>query len=239
MSKGFSSVPLVSCIMPTYNRRHFFSRAVIYFLRQEYPNRELIIVDDGTDPVKDLVPDDPCIRYLRLDERRSTGTKRNLACEESKGEIIAHWDDDDWMATWRLRYQVENMQREKADICGLERLFFFNPVSNRAWQYAYPGHKWLAGGTLCYTKSFWRRNQFPTINVGEDTRFVRSSIPKKVLALEENSFYVALIHTGNTSHKYTGNDRWREYPSSAVRDFMGEDLDFYTGKNGRDAYGHT
>jgi glycosyltransferase involved in cell wall biosynthesis len=238
---SLGSFPLVSCIMPTYNRRLFFPRAVEYFQRQDYSNRELIIVDDGTDPVIDLVPDDPCILYLRVDEKCTIGAKRNLACEESQGEIIVHWDDDDWMAPWRLSYQRENLQREKADICGLERLFFFDPVFNRAWQYAYPGgeRQWLAGGTLCYTKSFWRRNPFPAINVGEDTRFVWSSLPKKVLALKENSFYVALIHTGNSSHKRKGDDRWREYPSSTIRDFMGDDLDFYTGKKVRDAYGHT
>ena len=50
--------------MPTHNRRPFVAQAIVYFLRQDYPNRELIIVDDGTDPVADLIPDDPRIRYL-------------------------------------------------------------------------------------------------------------------------------------------------------------------------------
>ena len=43
-----TSQPLVSCIMPTYNRREFVPLAIRYFLRQDYANKELIIIDDGT-----------------------------------------------------------------------------------------------------------------------------------------------------------------------------------------------
>jgi len=94
--------PLVSCIMPTHDRRPFVGRAIEHFLRQDYPHRELIIVDDGADAVRDLVPDlgseTPRIRYLRLESRRTLGAKRNLAGREAQGEVIVHWDDDDWMA---------------------------------------------------------------------------------------------------------------------------------------------
>jgi len=41
--------PLISCIMPTYNRRPFLPLALRCFLDQDYPNKELIIVDDGED----------------------------------------------------------------------------------------------------------------------------------------------------------------------------------------------
>jgi hypothetical protein len=42
-------LPLVSCIMPTNNRRTFVPKAIEFFLRQDYPNRQLIIIDDGSD----------------------------------------------------------------------------------------------------------------------------------------------------------------------------------------------
>src|SRR6266545_4002208 len=58
---------LVSCIMPTAGRRRFVPQAIGYFLRQDYPNRELVIVDDGTDNLADLLPDDARVRYVRLD----------------------------------------------------------------------------------------------------------------------------------------------------------------------------
>src|SRR5262249_51867830 len=88
--------PLVSCIMPTLKRRRFVPRAIEYFLRQDHPAKELVILDDGSDPVADLIPEHPAIVYRRLEHRLVLGAKRNMACEMARGEIIAHWDDDDW-----------------------------------------------------------------------------------------------------------------------------------------------
>lgn len=220
---------LVSCIMPTHNRRPFVAQAIGYFARQDYPHRELLIVDDGTDAIQDLVPEHPHIRYLRLDRTRSLSAKRNLACQEAHGEIIVHWDDDDWMAPWRLSYQVNSLLQTQVELCGLDRLLFYEPGAERAWQYVYPpGERpWLAGGTLCYVKTFWRRHPFPDLNVGEDTRFVWSSPTTRLLPLDQTHFYVALIHRGNTSPKHTAGQRWRAHSVAAMQQLMGEDHMFY------------
>jgi glycosyltransferase involved in cell wall biosynthesis len=133
---------LVSCIMPTCNRRAFVPQAIQYFLRQDYADRELIVVDDGTDAVMDLIPPDTRIRYVQLGKKQALGPKRNLACQEARGETVVHWDDDDWMANWRLSYQVTNLLKERADICGLDKPLYYDPASDQAWQYVYPkGHK--------------------------------------------------------------------------------------------------
>ena len=50
-----NSQPLVSCIIPTYNRQAFVPQAIAYCLRQDYPKKEPIVVDDGTAPVQALV----------------------------------------------------------------------------------------------------------------------------------------------------------------------------------------
>ena len=52
------------------------------------------------------MPRDDRIVYLRRDQRSSVGVKRNLACEHAEGELIAHFDDDDWYAPNRLSIQV-------------------------------------------------------------------------------------------------------------------------------------
>ncbi|MEI2692743.1 MAG: glycosyltransferase family A protein [Anaerolineae bacterium] len=140
--------------MPTADRRAFVGQAIAYFLRQDYPNRELIVVDDGVDAVADLMPEDSRIRYLRLPGRRSVGAKRNLACAAAAGEIIVHWDDDDWSAARRLSYQVEELLRQGADLCGLSAVNYYDPRQRQAWQYVYPAHApaWVGGNTLCYRK---------------------------------------------------------------------------------------
>ena len=69
--------PLASCIMPTANRRRFVPEAIRYFLAQDYPNKELIVIDDGAAAVVDLIPENERIRYIRLpcktvlDEKRA------------------------------------------------------------------------------------------------------------------------------------------------------------------------
>jgi O-antigen biosynthesis protein len=78
--------------MPTRNRRKFVSQAIWYFLRQDYAERELIIVDDGQDRIEDLIPADERIQYLRSDQPISLGKKLNLACEIGRGDLIAHWE---------------------------------------------------------------------------------------------------------------------------------------------------
>ena len=127
--------PLVSCIMPTSNRRVFVAQAVRCLLRQDYPSLELIVVDDGADAVGDCLPDDPRIRYIRLDRRLSVGAKRNLACSHARGEIIVHWDDDDWYPPWRVQAQVRALTERNADICGSSRVFYYEPAADRAWEY--------------------------------------------------------------------------------------------------------
>lgn len=221
----------VSCILPTHNRRAFLPRAIHQFLRQDYPAKELLIVDDGTDAVADLLPADDRIRYLRLPERHSLGAKRNLACQQARGEIILHWDDDDWMADWRIGYQVEQLLAHEAEVCGLRELFFFDPVAPRAWKYVYPAglRAWVAGGTLCYRKAVWQAQPFPEINTGEDTRFVWACAArgKKILALPDASFFVALIHDQNTSPKRTQDARYHPCALAEIRQVMGAEWDCY------------
>jgi glycosyltransferase involved in cell wall biosynthesis len=148
--------PLVSCIMPTANRRTFVPRAIELFLRQDYPCRELVILDDGSDSVADLVPDDPRVRYVRAARKQALGAKRNACVELARGDLIMHWDDDDWHAPHRISCQVVALREAGAEVCGLRRMLFHDPASGRTWLYDYPAQRraWLAGGSLLYTRDF-------------------------------------------------------------------------------------
>lgn len=212
-----SARPMVSCIMPTAGRRKFVPGAIHNFLKQDYPRRELIVVDDGEEPVADLIPIADNIRYIRLNQKFSVGNKRNMACEAATGEIIVHWDDDDWMAPQWVRSQVDTLLATQADVCGLNQIFFISPEQRKAWRYIYDGGKpWVYGGTMAYTKSFWRRNRFLDMNVGEDNAFVWGKEPKILATHDGYSCYVAIIHSGNTSPKNVGGRRWHEYSYAEI-----------------------
>ena len=194
---------VVSCIMPTRDRRTFVVDAVAQFLVQDYPHRELIVVDDGRDAIADLLPADRRIRSIRLDRRTTIGAKRNIACEAATGDVIVHWDDDDWFANWRLTYQVTALTEYSADVCGLSRVYFYDSQSRSAWQYTYPpgGNPWVAGGTLCYRKAVWRARSFADIDEGEDTQWVWSLRDRKILALDDPTFYIHRLHADNTNKR--------------------------------------
>lgn len=227
--------PLVTCIMPTANRRAFVARAVEYFLRQDYEPRELLVLDDGDDAVADLMPADERVRYVRLCERLTVGAKRNLACEQARGEIIAHWDDDDWHAPRRLGYQVSELLRTGAQACGINRLLFYDVRDGRGWQYIYPaGQKlWLSGSTLCYRREFWAGNRFAAVNVGEDARFVWAARAAHLAVLTDETFHVGIIHSENVSPKQTGMAYWRAYPVEHLKELFDADWPRYA--HARDA----
>ena len=219
------SASLVTCIMPTADRRRFVPGAIRWFLAQDYAERELVIVDDGADSVADLVPDDPRIRYFRSETRQPVGVKRNFACRAARGEVLVHWDDDDWSAPWRLRYQIDQLRAEAADICGLSRVWFYAREEQRAWEYVYPSRQkpWVYGASLCYTREFWQRHPFPEIRTGEDTRFVWADARARVHALPDSRLLVALIHGNNTSRKRTSDSRYQPREVGEIEQLLGGD----------------
>jgi len=224
-----TSEPLVTCIMPTHNRRSFIPQAIRCFLRQDYSNLELLVVDDGTEQVNDLVPTNDRIRYVRFDQKLTIGAKRNLACEKARGEFIVHWDDDDWYPSSRVRTQVRAMIERGADLCGSSRVAYFDPARDRAWEYRYPSAKgpWVAGNTLAYRKSFWSRHKFPDIQVGEDSRFVWSSKGRAVADLADPGLCVATVHSNNTSRKNVNAVYWHSQPRDYIESLLGDDIYFY------------
>jgi hypothetical protein len=224
-----ATAPLVSCVMPTYDRRALVPSAIAGFLRQDHPNAELLVVDDGPGSVADLIPDDPRVRHLRLDRRLSIGAKRNVGCEAARGELIANWDDDDWYAPWRLSREVAALEEAGAEIVGLNQLLYLEPAAGRAWRYAWPpnGRPWLHDAVLLFTRELWRRNAFPDTSRGIDCRFLWTPGPKRIKAIADERLYVGLIHATNTSPKDTRNGLWTPHSPRAIEALMGEDAAQY------------
>lgn len=222
--------PLVSCVMPTFDRRAFIPAALNYFSRQDYPALELIVVDDGTDPVADLIPDDPRIRYHRLENRLVLGAKRNLACELARGELIVHWDDDDWYARNRVSTQVAAMETGCGDLSGMRSLFFYDPAGRRAWKYSWPaaGRIWAAGTSLAYRKALWERSKFPEVANGEDTRFVWSRAVRSLADISHTDTIVAIIHRRNSVPKAVQGANWSSVAAHDIEALLGADLGLYS-----------
>jgi glycosyltransferase involved in cell wall biosynthesis len=224
---GSSDLPKISCIMPTRNRRIFLPQAISYFLKQNYANKELVIIDDGDD-VSDIIQSHSSIHYYHLKSKHSVGEKRNIACNKARGDYIAHWDDDDWHAPDRLAIQLSSLIQSKSKICGLRNLYYYCPATGKAWLYEYSGSdRWIAGGTFFYNKAITKDYQFANINSAEDTGFLKSIPQTYILELNNNRMYVGVIHKLNTSQKSLDNPQWREIPLGIVSKLLANDRDFY------------
>ena len=89
-------LPLVSCIIPTKNRRFLLSKTLDYLYNTKYPNLEIIIIDDNsTDDTQQFCKNLSNIKYIHLEESsNSVSIPRNIGISHSTGKYIAHVDDD-------------------------------------------------------------------------------------------------------------------------------------------------
>ena len=106
--------PLVSIIIPVYNRQNFIEATVLSILDQTYCNWELILVDDGSidsckEICEDLARSDIRIRFFYRPKNRKPGgnSARNYGFEKSNGDLINWFDSDDLMHSKFIEKKVE------------------------------------------------------------------------------------------------------------------------------------
>lgn len=99
---------------------------------QTYPQSrmEVIIVDDGTDPIGDLVEKAamPNVRYIRVKEKMPLGKKRNYANSliDNRTKYIVPMDDDDVQMSERVAHSVEVLEKNPQALCaGSSEMFLY------------------------------------------------------------------------------------------------------------------
>ena len=103
------SRPLVSVIIPCYRQAHFLGEAIESVLNQTYPNREIIVVDDGSpDNTADVAGRYSAVRLIRQ-ENQGVSAARNTGIKESRGEYLVFLDADDRLRTEALEAGVSCM----------------------------------------------------------------------------------------------------------------------------------
>jgi glycosyltransferase involved in cell wall biosynthesis len=107
--------PVVSIIVPTFNRLHFLRAAVESVFAQTFSDWELILADDGSDSetveyMHQLQQQQPRVRLLRLPHRGNLSAVRNAGLREASGEYIAFLDSDDLWVPTKLETQVASLR---------------------------------------------------------------------------------------------------------------------------------
>lgn len=108
--------PLVSVVMPAFNRAKFIGEAMESIRKQTFSNWELLIVDDGsTDETFDIVTRveqaDERLRVIRLGQNSGVSCALNIGFRESRGQFIARLDSDDRASVDRIAAQLHAFEQ--------------------------------------------------------------------------------------------------------------------------------
>jgi len=177
-----TELPFISVCTPTFNRRPFVPAMIACFQHQTYPKdkMEWIILDDGTDPIGDLVSSIPQVRYFSFDEKQTLGKKRNMCNKKARGEIILYMDDDDYYPPERCMHAVETLLAHPEALCaGSSRMMIYFKHIHKMYQFGPYGPKHSTAATFAFRKELLKHTKFnDTASVAEERLFLKDySIP--------------------------------------------------------------
>jgi glycosyltransferase involved in cell wall biosynthesis len=206
--------------MPTYNRREFIPRAIRCFLAQQYPadwNVELVVLDDGTDSIKDLLPPDPRIKYYYETPKKNHGQKMNRLMELAQGEYAVVWDDDDWYAPDRISKQIQPMlDNPQIQVTGTSQLFYVLHGAKKAFHYVNrTSLVWI--GAIAFRRSAWEAHRFNDKPHGADYDFITQIPRDRWYDLADTNLLVATAHPTNAAKKPIPSSSFVEIPWETVQ----------------------
>lgn len=125
-------LPIVSVVMPLFNKRPYVRRAIESIQKQTMPNWELIIVDDGsTDNPFDEIPLQDLRLQLLRQENRGPGAARNAGIARARGRYMAFLDaDDEWLPSF-LEAGLRLLEDRTADVRVAYTGFYYYPSMRR------------------------------------------------------------------------------------------------------------
>lgn len=122
--------PLVSVVIPVFNCAQFIGVAIDSVLAQDYPQLEVIVVDDGsTDATRSVIDGFRDRVILLAQENRGCAAARNLGVAHAQGDYIAFLDADDAWWHGKLRYQIEGLQQSNLQMA-YSRFIIWQPEAD-------------------------------------------------------------------------------------------------------------
>ena len=217
--------PLVSICTPTFNRRPFFPFIIKCFENQDYPRDRLewIIIDDGTDPIEDIVSSVPQVKYYRYEKKMSLGEKRNLMHEKATGSILVYMDDDDYYPPCRVSHAVETLERSPRALCaGSSEMYIYFKHIHKMVQFGPYGPNHATAATFAFRRELLSQTKYDDdAAVGEEKQFLKNyTIP--FVQLDPMKTILVFSHVHNSFDKKILLDK----PSDMVKESNKKVTDF-------------
>lgn len=198
--------PLVSICTPTFNRRPFIPTMFECFRNQTYPKDriEWIIVDDGTDRIRDLVESSGIsqIKYFEMPKKVSLGEKRNYMHSKATGTIIVYMDDDDYYPPERVSHAVEKLMENKNALCaGSSEIYIYFKHIHKMIQFGPYGPNHATAGTFAFRAELLKQTRYQDhAAVAEEREFLKGyTVP--FVQLDPMKTILCFSHEQNTFDK--------------------------------------
>jgi len=220
--------PFVSICTPTFNRRPFIPSMIQCYRNQKYPkNRmEWIIIDDGTDPVEDIImqANIPEIKYFRYEKKMTLGAKRNLMHTKTKGSIIVYMDDDDYYPPERVTHAVETLQKNKQALCaGSSEIYVYFKHINKMYKGGPYNSNHGTAATFAFRRELLDQTEYDdNASVAEEKGFLKNyTIP--FVQLDPFKTLLVFSHEHNSFDKkklLNGGSKLFDESNKKIEDFI-------------------
>ena len=228
-NKDISDLPFVSICTPTFNRRPFWPMCIKNFLNQDYPayKMEWIIIDDGTDPIEDLVKDIPQVKYFKYDTKMPLGKKRNIMHDKSSGDILVYMDDDDYYPRERVSHAVNMLVSHPNALCaGASEIYIWFKHIQKMWQFGPYSANHATAGTFAFKRELLKDHRYEEhAALAEEKAFLKNySVP--FVQLEPKKTILVFSHIHNTFDKKklleNGQNQFQKECNRTVDEFVKE-----------------
>jgi glycosyltransferase involved in cell wall biosynthesis len=216
------------------------------FRNQTYPKSriEWIIVDDGTDKIRDLIQtaNIPQIKYIEVEKKMALGEKRNFMHTHAKGSIIVYMDDDDYYPPERIEHAVERLTANPTALCaGSSEIYIYYKHIHKMYQAGPYGPNHSTAGTFAFRKELLEQTKYDDhAALAEEKHFLKNyTVP--FVQLDPMKTILVFSHIQNTFDKRkllenqnpqffkespkTVNDFIRETREAWIKKFFMEDID--------------
>ena len=206
MAHDAKNFPFVSVITPTYNRRRFIPSLIACYKHQDYPahRMEWIILDDGSDPIEDLVKalKIPNLRYIYEPEKLTIGAKRNRLNKESVGEIIVAMDDDDYYPPQRVSAAVKAFkQNPTVELAGTSEVYMYYTDIQEIYKLGPYNQRHATNGTMAWRRSYLATHTYDeTVTHAEEKSFLDNYV-NPMIQLDPYKVMLVMSHSENTFDK--------------------------------------
>ena len=199
-----NELPYVSILTPTKNRAKLFPLAIHCFQNLDYPKEKIewVIIDDSNNGtcVKDILPNDKRIKYIRLKTKKklTISMKRNLCAKYAKHDILVNMDDDDYYLPCSLISRVKVlMTYPKINIVGCGYICCYDVHWERFYM---AGHKYyMSEASMAFRKSFWKERNFKNKVVKGEGKLFLNNRKIQAYKIPYNFVFFAMNHKSNTT----------------------------------------